>query len=234
MERFRTTQNWIGKSLNEAVYIPPSPIEVPTLLESWLVAANSSLDTIEKIIECYVHLLAIHPFADANGRIARALVDVISSRVLPESISITAYKIGIAPEISRSGYQAFGIASHEGVMHQYWQSAIAWTNTATTLAHQLINEYQEKLHTKLGIFQVSKIDLQVINCLWDNPITTVQYLQTKLNLSLREVTFSLQNLCRLNIVLPKKLKYLPSQAVFTCPIIFECFDRLEQLIVNKS
>lgn len=74
----RTQQNWIGPEgcgIEKAYFLPPSPEEVPSLVNEWLSFFNSN--TAYPLIQlalAYGQFLIIHPFMDGNGRIARLLI----------------------------------------------------------------------------------------------------------------------------------------------------------------
>lgn len=74
----RTQQNWIGPEgcgIEKAYFLPPSPEEVPSLINKWVSFFNTS--TAYPLIQlalAYGQFLVIHPFMDGNGRIARLLI----------------------------------------------------------------------------------------------------------------------------------------------------------------
>lgn len=79
--RLRTDQNWIGGNrVNPvgAVYVPPMPEVVPTLMEDLVeFLASTELPPVAAAALAHAQLETIHPFADGNGRVGRALVHVV-------------------------------------------------------------------------------------------------------------------------------------------------------------
>ncbi len=75
---FRRSQNWIGgRSLQDAVYIPPVWQEVQTLmgdLENFLHNDDTGLTNLIKIAIAHYQFETIHPFLDGNGRIGRLMI----------------------------------------------------------------------------------------------------------------------------------------------------------------
>lgn len=75
---FRKEQNWIGNlgsSIEEATYIPPSPLKLMDHLHDW--ENYLSIDDIDPLIQTaivHAQFELIHPFKDGNGRIGRLLI----------------------------------------------------------------------------------------------------------------------------------------------------------------
>ncbi|MGV0700577.1 Fic family protein [Mycolicibacter sinensis] len=82
--QLRTVQNWIGGSDFSpigALYIPPPPELVPSLMDDLLAFANrTDLPIIGQAAIAHAHFESIHPFTDGNGRIGRALISAIMRR----------------------------------------------------------------------------------------------------------------------------------------------------------
>ena len=75
---FRSEQNWIGGDVygpRQASYVPPPHESLHPLLEDLVEYATSSLDhPIVRAAALHTQFESIHPFADGNGRIGRALI----------------------------------------------------------------------------------------------------------------------------------------------------------------
>ena len=74
----RQSQNWIGGTRpGNAVFVPPPPQQVPTLLadmERYIHDMVTDLPPLVKIALIHAQFETIHPFLDGNGRIGRLLI----------------------------------------------------------------------------------------------------------------------------------------------------------------
>ena len=121
--RIRTTQNWLGgNDFNPigAEYVPPAPALVPDLLEDLVRFCNSSVLTpLSQAAVAHAQFETIHPFADGNGRVGRALVHIILHRrglydkaAPPISLAIATQPKGY--EHALAGFRHVGDASGDG------------------------------------------------------------------------------------------------------------------------
>ncbi len=94
---YRISQNWIGVSLKNAVFVPPHHDHVENLMsdiEKFLHDEVHSVPPLIKIAIAHYQFETVHPFLDGNGRLGRLMI----------SLYLTSEKLLIKPALYLSDY----------------------------------------------------------------------------------------------------------------------------------
>ena len=231
---YRKTQGFIGESLHNAVYIPPAAADIESRMNTWFAQASRKIEHYAQIIELYVELLAIHPFEDANGRVARALCDVWCERLSPTCPPLALYKLGKDPEHARAGYQAFGIRSNEGITHSYWQSLLSWRSECENDVQAIINEGQSNLKKPFALTPLTHNEQILLEYLWQQPVICPEHLQIRFNWDKNTINKALSKLQNAEIITTKRLKNYHNKTLFSCEPVFLTLNSLDRYFLTKT
>ncbi len=80
--KFRTDNSAIFNTAGIAIYQPPPPRQIGSLMNKLVIYANCTKETFIPIRACLAHYIfeKIHPFLDGNGRVGRLLLQAILAK----------------------------------------------------------------------------------------------------------------------------------------------------------
>ena len=176
---FRRSQNWIGATLKDAMYIPPHHTSTPDLmsdLENFLNNTSFHTPHLIKIAIAHYQFETIHPFLDGNGRLGRLLITLylVSNDILKKP----ALYISEFFEKHRNYYYDNLMQARLNNSLEQWikfflvgvietsKSSIQVFKDIIELKSDIENERLVKLGSK------SKRNIQALGILFDNPIIT--------------------------------------------------------------
>jgi Fic family protein len=201
----RESQNWIGgNDYNPigAAYVPPPPEYVRPLLDDLCAfATRTDLAPIVQAGIAHAQFESIHPFADGNGRVGRALIYTVLRRrgeipnyVPPISLILAAEPMGYVGGLT--WYREGGVSA--------WIAQFAdATARAATEAERLADEIEQLQSTWLDDLGQPRRDAavrQLISALPQQPVIDVPVAQTLTGKSHVAVGKALQELERAGIL----------------------------------
>lgn len=186
----RSTQNWIGPggcTLQNAVFVPPPPLEVPQALSDLerFLHSDSRLPVLVQVALAHAQFETIHPFLDGNGRIGRLLITflLVERRLQRRPVLYLSYFFkrrrseyyerlqAVRDEGDWEGWLAFFL---KGV------AEVSEEATRTTSAIlQMREEYRSVITRELG--RAAGNGHRVMDKLFDHPLITVATVREWLN-----------------------------------------------------
>ena len=186
--QIRTVQNWIGgSSFNPctAVFVPAPPEHIRALLEDLCAfVADDDLPAVAQAAIAHAQFETIHPFVDGNGRIGRALIQVIlrrrglAPRVLPPvSLVLATWSSSYIDGLTATRYRgrADSTAAHEGTNRWIALFAAACRRAVGDAAafEEQIERIEERWRAALGRVRTGSAVQLLLGVLPGAPIVSV-------------------------------------------------------------
>lgn len=187
---YRSSQNWIGATLKDAVFVPPHHTELGDLLsdmEQFLHNDNVPVPPLIKIGIIHYQFETIHPFLDGNGRMGRLLITLflVSTGLLHQP----ALYVSDFFERNRSHYYDYlhRVRTHNDMLQwlKFFLSGILETSEKSIQTFKDIIQLKNSIEQQLPIyFNIRRIEnvKRILTVLYQNPVTSAAQLQEELQL----------------------------------------------------
>lgn len=227
---FRTLQNWIGGSdwhPLKADFVPPPPTEVERLIKDLTDYMSGAVHApLLQAALAHAQFETIHPFADGNGRVGRALIHTVLTRrgltraaVLPISLvlltrsseyvqGLTAYRY-VGPSDAPEGQDA--IASWFAVFLQAVKIAVEQARQFVTQLGDLHAQWTEQYSAhrlRAGAKaqpRAGSAVMRLLPLLPEVPVATAQSAQRLLEISFPAARAALEDLAEAGILSRKRV-----------------------------
>lgn len=230
----RTNQNWIGgKTPSTANYVPPPPEFVINLMLDWLEFVNSSYLSRDAIsILGHNQLLNIHPFRDANGRLARIFLQAELEKKYSEIVHPCLYRLNnnnnkTYIDAIRSTLNPSRLSQP---MHCFWTSSLDWSDKTKQKMYQVLASGKSQLNSRLGMNYISGDGRKVLDYLWIQPIICEVGLQSRFNWSFAACQNVIQELVVAKVLEPRRLRSPDRAVIYDCSLIFNIWQELDDLV----
>ncbi len=229
----RKAQNWIGgNDYNPigAAYVPPPPEHVRPLLDDLCeFATRTDLAPIVQAGIVHAQFETIHPFADGNGRVGRALIYAVLRRrgEIPNYIPPISLILAAEPKGYVGGLTLYREADVSSWIAQFADA----TGRAATEAERLADEVEQLQSTWLDDLGQPRRDAavrQLISALPQQPVIDVAVAQTLTGKSHVAVGKALQELERAGIL--QRLNERKWGRVWECDQLLDLVDSFEKSI----
>jgi len=205
--KLRDQQNWIGGNAfnpGRADFVPPPPELVQDLMNDLCVFMNrTDLSPVVQAAIAHAQFETIHPFADGNGRVGRALIHVVLRRRELALRYVPPVSLVLAADAKRyiGGLTAFReerIADWCGTFAEAVQLAAA---KAAELAERLV-QLQQSWRTRAGRPRRHSSAEALIQLLPANPIVTLATATRILARSKQAANEAIATLARAEVLSP--------------------------------
>jgi Fic family protein len=178
----RSSQNWIGPagcSLADALFVPPPPGEVQSLLgnlENFLHATDESpLPPLIRIGMAHGQFETIHPFLDGNGRVGRLLITLflVEKEVLRKPVLYLSYHFKQHKDEYYAALQGLrDKGDWENWIAFFLEGVASVANLAAGTAQKVLRLREDDRNKVLETFQRSAATaLRLLDKLYNLPVT---------------------------------------------------------------
>lgn len=173
---FRRDQNWIGKpgcSIEEATFVPPSPLQLQDHLEAWeRYLVSDDVDTLIQTAIVHAQFELIHPFKDGNGRIGRLIIPLFLYS--KQTLSLPMFYLSSYLEEHRDVYYArLRAISQDGDWNSwvafFLEAVIAQATTNAEKVRSILALYEEMKQRVVEITH-SQFAIQTLDAIFARPV----------------------------------------------------------------
>ena len=246
--RIRDQQNWIGGSSYNpcaAVFVPPPPEKVEDLLADLCAFCNEdSLPPVAQAAIAHAQFENIHPFADGNGRVGRALIHmVLRSRRLtqrvspPVSLVLATHVQDYLAGLRGTAYDGPPDSKKAVAAVNHWLGIFAGACARAAVDamgfEERIRAIQGGWRTRLGPVRSDAAALKLIEILPGAPVITLASAQSMIDRSLRATIDAMRRLSDAQVVTPAHLGRQRKQ-IYEAREIIDVFTALERQLASPA
>jgi Fic family protein len=244
----RTEQNWIGRNDHTPVgaeYVPPPPEYVAELVDD--LCAFCSDDALPAMVQAaiaHAQFETIHPFADGNGRVGRALIHMVLRRrglvrtvIPPISLVLATRARDYVDGLSGTRYvgEPQSPAAIQGISRWVGIFAAACTRSVVdaTAFEERIAAVQRNWRARLGSMRSGSAASMLVAMLPGTPVTTIAAISKRLARSTPATMEAVRRLVDGGILFPMRAGRQRGQ-VFEAREIIAAFTSLERQLASPA
>jgi Fic family protein len=205
--RFRDVQNWVGGSdfsPRGAIFVPPAPETVDPLMDDLETFVNrDDLSILFQAAIAHAQFETIHPFTDGNGRIGRALINVILRR--RQATTRVVVPLASALVVKRDNYFALLESYRDGdplaIVHSFALAATLVVREARKTASEL-EAIPARWRASVSRLRTGGSTERILDHLLAVPVVTAESLVRAIGVSPSSVYSALERLAEANVIRP--------------------------------
>lgn len=227
----RDDQNWIGGRLpnpRDAEFIPPPPEEVERLIDDLCgFIAREDIPPVLQAAIAHVQFETIHPFADGNGRVGRALIHIVLRRrkVTPHYVPPVSLVLAGQADAYIRGLEAFRY-DDENIWYDFFADA---TRRAANEAHSFaekVAELQNEWRQRAGKPRSDSAAARLIDRLPAYPIIDAKSAEEITGASDEAVRLALQRLEKADVI--RRVSLSRRRTAWESVGLFDLLDTFER------
>ncbi|WP_281555934.1 Fic family protein [Thalassomonas sp. RHCl1] len=226
---FRTTAGWIGKSAEESEYmLPVQPDEIAGYLDNLVEFLRlAHVETYQKAIIAHTQLLKIHPFADLNGRTARALMVSLLRREQVDVIPPVFFRYLCSRESYLQSANSVGLNDLRQTEHDFWRQAYLWAESIENEINLLVEKVQNILVSATVLTGINADSQALLKYLWQQPLVTTKLISAKLNMTTVRANSAINQLINCQVLIPRQISSTSRDVVFECHEVMKLYQAVE-------
>jgi len=243
----REEQNWIGGSTYNpcsAAFVPPPPEDVAGLLDDLCAFCNSDwLPVVAQAALAHAQFETIHPFADGNGRIGRALIHLVlrrrglAVRVLPPvSLVLATWSRDYVAGLTATRYLGSPTSEEafEGLNRWVELFATAYRRAVADaeVFEDRVGRLQEQWRARLGSVRRGSATDLLVSALPGAPIVTVTGAAELIGRTFQATNQAIARLVTAGIL--RQVNVGRRNRAFEAPALIRQFTDLERRLASPS
>jgi len=206
--KIRVTQNWIGPrgcSMEDATYVPPPPVILEELLDSFFQYVNLQQDDIDPIVQAamvHAQFEMIHPFDDGNGRIGRILIPLFLTRqqcLVSPSFYLSRYLETHREEYNRRLEFISTRGDWIGWVRFFLEALIMQAKNNLTLIRQVNQLYEDMKKDITALLHTDQV-IHIVDLLFDTPVFRAPAMHSQLNIQRQRAANYIRTLKKAEII----------------------------------
>ncbi len=226
--KVRTFQNWVGPSLDKAIYVPPSHIDLEYLLDNFIVSLNSNKNNgLDAIIKIYSDLIKIHPFVDGNGRCSRVVWLSLLKRPT-QCVPPFIYRLICSDPVSHD----VAVRTYPEHINDYWNSMNQWGGKKTNEIITYIDLKMNELISLFSFFLLSEKLCNLISHLSNFPYVEINGDVEIFGYSLNDLKYEFSLLESIGFVSKRGLR-AENKTFYECSFFYKMHIEMEDIIMCR-